>query len=61
MFSVFIIIYASAIVLGCSFMIFILWKYNIHGVVNLVEKPCPRCSKKKLNEEEEQLAEYGLT
>ena len=59
MFSVFIIIYASAIVLGCSFMIFILWKYNIHGVVNLEEKPCPRCSKE--HNEAEQLAEYGIT
>ena len=49
----------GAIVLGCSFMIYILWKYNINGVINLEEKPCPRCNKK--HNEEEELASYGLT
>ena len=59
MFSIFLIVYMGAIVLGCSFMIYILMKYNINGVINLEEKPCTKCNKK--HNKEEELATYGLT
>ena len=49
----------SAIVLGGSFMIYILWKYNINGVISLEEKPCTKCDKK--HNKEDELATYGLT
>lgn len=57
MFSVFLFIYLGACGLGVVTMGYIMWKYEVTGVISLKERPCPRCNPV---EEENEMANYGL-
>ena len=59
MFSIFLFIYLGACGIGVITFGYIMWKYEVSGVINIKEKPCPRCNKEHSKEEE--LASYGLT